>query len=1836
LVLLISTLPSLLMAQQDGQSQKVKKKVSPSTEEMAQGIDQGTRYNVKKVLQANDPNSKFSGRNDNPELRAQFELERLKDPATGEIPEGIRQKELAYVNSAGSRLQETVVLPLGKEDETGIVTGTPGDQLSPFTNRGPFNVGGRTRALAIDINDENRILAGGVSGGMWLSTNQGTSWQRVSPLDQNPTVTAVVQDKRVGFRNTWYYSTGEASGASQAGRNGSASFRGNGIFKSTDNGTTWAPLPATVTNTPQSTFTTDHFKFVASMAIDPVNGDLYVASFAGILRSQDGGTSFQMVLPVANLETIRQLEVLITPGRVMYAAIPRHSITTAGPGNAGVYRSTTGNVNEWTNVTPPGFPVAATTNGRITLGYAPSNENILYAFVSGTSSLPVGHDLWKYTYLTGNGSGADGTWENRSANLPNIGGSVGSLSTQGGYDQYVKVHPNNENMIFVAGTNLYRSSDGFASNTNTSWIAGYSTLNNVSLYPNHHPDQHSIVFFPSNPNKVLTGHDGGLSLTNDITTSLGQFPVSWTSLNNGYLTTQVYSLSVGPGNLIMAGFQDNSTWATASTASNSTWVDQFSGDGTGNAINKNGTLRYVSAQNGVVFRLAYTDANDVTPNSFTNISPIRGSLFVTQFELDPNNDKLMYYLGANTVWRANNVTTATVTGGWNNLTNTTSTQILTAIGVSTSPANVVYVGSSGGRVFRLDNANVGNPVYNDVFTGKGLPVGNVSSIAVDPNNAMRAILVFSNYSIKSLWLTENGGVSWTDISGNLEQNPDGTGNGPSARWATVVGNNDAYLVGTSTGLYATKVLNGTATVWSQVDPTVLGVSVVEQMRAREDGLVVVGTHGNGLFSASFEVTKQPVLINQPLDNVSVLKGASPVVIPVGNVFRSTAVSPLAITVSVVGNDNSGLVTANVSGNDLTLTFATNATGTALITLKGTDTNGQIATSQLNVEVNPLIDTYPFVTDFATTTLPFGYKVSGNMDWLVRTGPPPTANTGPSGDHTQANGSGNYIYTETSGFRGGAVADFFLPAMDISSLTAPGLSFYYHMFGATTGRLEVYVRNVATNTSTRVLQITGQQQLSRTDPYKEAFIPLAPYVSVGKIQVFFRGVRGTLPQADGSDAAFTGDMAIDDIVVQEGLANDVGVSSVQMNTWLVQSSDEVITAQLTNFGTSTKTGFDVSYQVGSGAPVVESFTGTLAPNETKPFVFATKLNVSTRGVVQVTVSTQLTGDGKASNNSAVTNSTVLPTATLPYKDSFETNDGGWTPAGSPRSWALGVPAGAQLNAASDGTKAWVTNLTGNYPNNERSFVLSPVYQISGLDETDVTLDLKYRIEDGWDGAALQVSTDVGATWANVGSLNSSPNWYNKNLVTANASTVMSFSGGNGDAWTGDSNGSSYLTATHKITGLTGKTTLLLRMVFASDVADNLEGIAFDNVRVGKSQTITFDALPEKSFGAPSFNLNATATSNLPVSYSSSNPAVATINGNTVTIVGVGQTTITASQSGNSVYFAAPDVAKVLTVVKANQTITFGALGNKTVGDAPFDLTGSASSALTVSYQSSNLSVATITGSTVTIVGAGQTLITASQEGNMNYNSASSVEQSLTVKQNQTITFATLPDKTIGDSPIALSATTSSGLTVVFESLNDKATINGSVLTLAKVGSATVRAKQNGNDGYNAAPNVDRTFCINPAKPTIVLSGENTESPTLTSSATSGNQWYLDGTAITGATNSTHAALLPGVYTVKVILDGCTSQPSSNVALVITGDIHLIKNELVAYPNPTSNELNLVLGGFESRTVDLALIDMNGKIVTRFSGYGGETVRMDVSHLSVGNYIVKATQNAKQATVKFNKK
>lgn len=178
----------------------------------------------------------------------------------------------------------------------------------------------------------------------------------------------------------------------------------------------------------------------------------------------------------------------------------------------------------------------------------------------------------------------------------------------------------------------------------------------------------------------------------------------------------------------------------------------------------------------------------------------------------------------------------------------------------------------------------------------------------------------------------------------------------------------------------------------------------------------------------------------------------------------------------------------------------------------------------------------------------------------------------------------------------------------------------------------------------------------------------------------------------------------------------------------------------------------------------------------------------------------------------------------------------------------------------------------------------------------------------------------------------------------------------------------------------------------------------------SQTISFGTLASKLITDIPFTLNATGgASGNPIIYVSSNPSVANISGNTVTIMGAGTTTITASQSGNSNYQAAIDVSQNLVVNLLSQTITFNALSSKLITDPPFQLNASGgASGNPVLFSSSDIAVASVTGNTVTINGPGVTTITASQAGNAIYEAASNVTQTLVVNSTSsqvTYTFGT---------------------------------------------------------------------------------------------------------------------------------------------------------------------------------------------------------------------------------------
>lgn len=152
-----------------------------------------------------------------------------------------------------------------------------------------------------------------------------------------------------------------------------------------------------------------------------------------------------------------------------------------------------------------------------------------------------------------------------------------------------------------------------------------------------------------------------------------------------------------------------------------------------------------------------------------------------------------------------------------------------------------------------------------------------------------------------------------------------------------------------------------------------------------------------------------------------------------------------------------------------------------------------------------------------------------------------------------------------------------------------------------------------------------------------------------------------------------------------------------------------------------------------------------------------------------------------------------------------------------------------------------------------------------------------------------------------------------------------------------------------------------------------------------QTITFNSLADKSFGDPDFDLVATASSGLDVSFEVISGS-ATITGNTLKIDGVGSVIVMASQSGDADYFAAPSVEQTFTVLKGDQVITISSIPTKITTDSDFDIVASVNSGLELAYSISG--PATLSGTTVTLDGTvGTVTVTVSQSGNENYNEAS---------------------------------------------------------------------------------------------------------------------------------------------------------------------------------------------------------------------------------------------------------
>ncbi|MEP2023343.1 MAG: T9SS type A sorting domain-containing protein [Reichenbachiella sp.] len=316
-----------------------------------------------------------------------------------------------------ARILESKVNPLAKFASRPTLT---------FDERGPGNVPGRTRAVVIDPDDADTWVAGAAGGGIWKTTDGGSSWTNKSTDMPNLAISQIVMAG--SDKNILYAGTGEGWGAS-------AGFvKGNGIFKSTDLGETWVQLDATADN--------DDFQVVNRMIVDPSDADILLsvnnndqlfASFtSGIFKSEDGGTSWTEVYSSTS-GRVQQIVADPDDFNIQYVTI----------NSTGVMKSTDAG-DTWTDMSEGLFP-----SGRMELAISPVNTDRLYLSNEGPRDPEDASSYIPELYVS---SDAGANWNQ----LTDTNGVPNFLGDQGWYDHTILAHPFDEDVVYVAGVNMFK------------------------------------------------------------------------------------------------------------------------------------------------------------------------------------------------------------------------------------------------------------------------------------------------------------------------------------------------------------------------------------------------------------------------------------------------------------------------------------------------------------------------------------------------------------------------------------------------------------------------------------------------------------------------------------------------------------------------------------------------------------------------------------------------------------------------------------------------------------------------------------------------------------------------------------------------------------------------------------------------------------------------------------------------------------------------------------------------------------------------------------------------------------------------------------------------------------------------------------------------------------------------------------------------------------------------------------------------------------------------------------------------------------------------------------
>lgn len=771
---------------------------------------------------------------------------------------------------------------------------TPGNANSPWIERGPLDIGGRTHVVFYDPNDVgannggngdyNRIFAGAVSGGLWVNddiTDPQSEWRIIPGVASNLNVSSYAIDPIDS--NIFYIGTGEQY-------TGGAAI-GNGFYRSLDGGATWSEVEIPVlglgqlnTNQSGALFSTGifHINDILVRSTNNVDREIYVAvggsaynnpnseitgpfnllgiQNAGIYRSTDNGDSWVRIETEPLQFEFSNLPFPVIPNDFEVNAdgtIYMSSITTPSLGQGGgqIFSSTDGLTWDLMATIPNG--------DRVEIEPSASDPNKFYilANVFNQADLFITTDNFANVVPLSEPSDAD-------RGIPDSDFTRG----QAFYDLVVEANPLDDSNLHIGGINMF-SSD----NSGNNWSQASKWSNNPDMNllraPLVHADIHALTFHPTDPNQAVIGTDGGVYWARSLNTA----PTSGQSILQrtlGYNATQFYVGDIAQNNFsngdeFIGGAQDNGTqvFSNSSIGNGLTRTTTPSGgDGSFSAIDdQNGdnygilglvrrTHFYVPFPipfgrdlNSLIFS---REAYPIRLDNENDNSVLDGD-FINTAELD--RDFNLFYANSRDARNINSITVIELLPNGigrsselidNAIANGRPTYMKVPPFSRSSPA--IYVGSEDSRLFRIENpilgVGAGGPLRFVDISGPDF-LGSVSDIEFGTSED-EIYLTFHNYGILNVWFTNDGGATWEPKDGNL----------PDIPVKSILPNPlvpNEVIIGTEIGLYSTTDFDSDSPTWTLNINGMTAVKVLDLDLRTADNTVLATTHGRGMFTGKF-------------------------------------------------------------------------------------------------------------------------------------------------------------------------------------------------------------------------------------------------------------------------------------------------------------------------------------------------------------------------------------------------------------------------------------------------------------------------------------------------------------------------------------------------------------------------------------------------------------------------------------------------------------------------------------------------------------------------------------------------------------------------------------------------------------------------------------------------------------------------------------------------------------------------------------------------------------------------------------------------------------------------